>query len=108
MTEQIGNKMCECHECTQARYRSSFQGQMDAAIRPAQISSDLSRLTSGLRELAEKWNVTAADLDKEALKFPVGFVSSALLCQAKLYRGRADELLALLPEATKEVPDGKV
>ena len=27
------NETCECHECTQARYRSSFIGQLDAALR---------------------------------------------------------------------------
>lgn len=76
--------------------------KLAAATRLLEAINENERLTSGLRELAEKWNVTAADLDKEALKFPVGFVSGALLCQAKLYRDRADELLALLPEATKE------
>jgi hypothetical protein len=25
---------CDCHECTQARYRLSFQGQIDQAMTP--------------------------------------------------------------------------
>lgn len=28
------HKKCECHECTQARYRSSMQYQIDCALRP--------------------------------------------------------------------------
>lgn len=103
MTEQIGNKMCECHECTQARYRSSFQGQMDAAIRPAQISSELSRLTSGLRELAEKWEGYATALAQDGHEFSRG--------QAGIYDLCREDILTVLPEATKpslatkEVPE---
>lgn len=31
MSEQI--PICECHDCTQARYRGSLQGQIDQAMR---------------------------------------------------------------------------
>lgn len=26
------NERCECHDCTQARWKSSFQGQMAVAV----------------------------------------------------------------------------
>ena len=28
------HERCECHECTQARYRLSFEWQLDQAFRP--------------------------------------------------------------------------
>ena len=32
-TGDINPPRCECHECTQAPYRQSLQGQLDAAIK---------------------------------------------------------------------------
>ena len=66
------------------------------------LSSE-SRLTSGLRELAEKWRKEAQQLDEH----PVNYDPSLILQEC------VRELLALIPEATKpslatkEVPDGR-
>lgn len=40
MTEQ--HQECNCHDCTQARYRNSFQFQIDQAIRPAEPEAAVS------------------------------------------------------------------
>ena len=32
---------CECHECTQARYKTSLQGQMAIAMQNRQLLSEL-------------------------------------------------------------------
>lgn len=45
MTEQ-----CNCHECTQARYRTSFQYQVDQALqRPTQLLEP--EVSDGIRDL---------------------------------------------------------
>jgi hypothetical protein len=58
-----------------------------------------SRLTSGLRELAEKWRQNATALDAP----PTGVVLNG---RAQGLRVAAEELLALIPEATKEPHNG--
>jgi len=37
---------CECHECTQARYKSSFQGQFDTAMGMGQQQKEAPKLVS--------------------------------------------------------------
>ena len=37
----INPTRCECHECTQARYKTSLQGQMAIAMQNRQLLSEL-------------------------------------------------------------------
>ena len=68
-----------------------------------QLRTENSRLTSGLRELAEKWENEAIFHEEGDSQFDRG--------SAKKYRVCRQQILALLPEATKpslatkEVPD---
>lgn len=36
----MNQEICNCHECTQVRYRMSFQYQIDSALNPISRVSD--------------------------------------------------------------------
>lgn len=59
MAEQIGNQACQCHECTQARYRGSFQHQINSLVKGSVAVDDgpknLNRKRSK-RRLKEIWS----------------------------------------------------
>jgi hypothetical protein len=54
MIEQNNQQQrCECHDCTQARWRMSLQGQIEAAIHPNYVFIGNTTVDSTVPPLAE-------------------------------------------------------
>lgn len=69
-----GNEKCQCHDCEQARWKSSLQGQTEAAMKPVGEQAREPE-QKGTRVDFPEWIRAAADeiLEKQEANYQLGF-----------------------------------